>query len=78
MRHVLLIIDAFPRASGGDPRGSVVVLAVLGLFPAQAGVIPLCGGVTTFTLSFPRASGGDPATKTYESSRIVFSPRKRG
>ena len=54
------------------------VMLTLGLFPAQAGVIPWGYLRKNEKITFPRASGGDPTSDVYELGLNSFSPRKRG
>ena len=51
---------------------------MIGLFPAQAGVIPKSKPATARRTTVPRASGGDPKTKAEFQIKSPCSPRKRG
>ena len=48
------------------------------VFPAQAGVIPVCYIVMFFVVRIPRASGGDPDPSGWYVMGGTYSPRKRG
>lgn len=48
------------------------------LFPARAGVIPICLFMVFTLSSFPRASGGDPIEQDTKEVFEDFSPRERG
>ena len=51
--------DSSPRKRGSSLAANLL-LRLVGLFPAQAGVIPVYAVPPALRLSVPRASGGDP------------------
>ena len=53
-------------------------IPIMGLFPAQAGVIPGKKRPNGRKKAFPRASGGDPNAGNKTNAKTDFSPRKRG
>ena len=48
------------------------------LFPAYAGVIPMCQCQKDKPCSFPRICGGDPSTGKTFAQLMDFSPHMRG
>ena len=48
------------------------------LFPAHAGVIPVCVFCGALGLSFPRTRGGDPNVEIKAGDIVDFSPHTRG
>ena len=60
-----------PRASGDDPRKTLLLSIVIKVVPARAGMIP----DTTFTIynsmSSPRASGDDPLEQQQDLKTAV-------
>ena len=48
------------------------------LFPAYAGVIPVCWKPARPSAAFPRTCGGDPLPTRQEKEAADFSPHTRG
>ena len=49
-----------------------------GLFPAHAGVIPVCNSNQLLDNSFPRTRGGDPQTAQAQRLRLKLFPAHAG
>ncbi len=56
----------------------VVIIGILKLFPAYAGVILTSVAINTEITAFPRVCGGDPKVLENNLWTSPFSPRMRG
>ena len=48
------------------------------VFPARAGMIPICSCQFPPARCIPRESGDDPTTDQEDWGGVVYSPRERG
>ena len=77
VQNVFLIEPFSPRARGCSVLAWLGVEAV-GVFPACAGMFPVCHSMGLTSLRFPRVRGDVPPGCRAVGYRLLFSPRARG
>ena len=71
-------LPSFPRPRGDEPLLARAVSAVLGVFPARAGMSRLSAGSWVVNSGFPRPRGDEPNLIQGFINGIKFSPPARG